>query len=66
MIRFEQVSKKFPNGTFATKSLDLEIKKGEFFILIGPSGSGKTTTLKMINRLIDLSECKCPSSNPSR
>lgn len=56
MIRFEQVSKKYPNGTFAVKSLDLEIKKGEFFILIGPSGSGKTTTLKMINRLIDLSK----------
>ncbi|MCM3653450.1 osmoprotectant update ABC transporter ATP-binding subunit OpuFA [Metabacillus litoralis] len=56
MIRFEQVSKKYPNGTFAVKSLDLEIKKGEFFVLIGPSGSGKTTTLKMINRLIDLSE----------
>jgi osmoprotectant transport system ATP-binding protein len=56
MIRFEQVSKKYPNGTFAVKSLDLQIKKGEFFVLIGPSGSGKTTTLKMINRLIDLSE----------
>lgn len=56
MIRFEQVSKKYPNGTFAVKSLDLEIKKGEFFVLIGPSGSGKTTTLKMINRLIDLSK----------
>ncbi|WP_462410545.1 osmoprotectant update ABC transporter ATP-binding subunit OpuFA [Neobacillus sp. Marseille-QA0830] len=55
MIRFEQVSKNFPNGTFAVKSLDLEIKKGEFFVLIGPSGSGKTTTLKMINRLIELS-----------
>lgn len=55
MIRFEQVSKQFPNGTFAVKSLNLEIKKGEFFVLIGPSGSGKTTTLKMINRLIELS-----------
>jgi osmoprotectant transport system ATP-binding protein len=55
MIRFEQVSKQFPNGTFAVKSLDLEIKEGEFFVLIGPSGSGKTTTLKMINRLIELS-----------
>ncbi|MEH7086488.1 osmoprotectant update ABC transporter ATP-binding subunit OpuFA [Neobacillus drentensis] len=55
MIRFEQVSKQFPSGTFAVKSLDLEIKKGEFFVLIGPSGSGKTTTLKMINRLIELS-----------
>ena len=30
MIRFEQVSKQFPNGTFAVKSLDLEIKKGKF------------------------------------
>ncbi len=56
MIRFQQVSKKFPNGTFNVKSIDLEIKKGEFFVLIGPSGSGKTTTLKMINRLIKLSE----------
>lgn len=56
MIRFEQVSKQFPNGTFAVKSLDFKIKKGEFFILIGPSGSGKTTTLKMINRLIELSK----------
>ncbi|NHC40583.1 ABC transporter ATP-binding protein [Bacillus sp. MM2020_1] len=56
MIRFEQVSKQFPNGTFAVKSFDIEIKKGEFFVLIGPSGSGKTTTLKMINRLIELSK----------
>jgi osmoprotectant transport system ATP-binding protein len=56
MIRFEQVSKKFPNGTFAVRSLDFEIKKGEFFVLIGPSGSGKTTTLKMINRLIELTK----------
>jgi osmoprotectant transport system ATP-binding protein len=56
MIRFEQVSKQFPSGTFAVKSLDFEIKKGEFFVLIGPSGSGKTTTLKMINRLIELSK----------
>ncbi|MEH7417343.1 osmoprotectant update ABC transporter ATP-binding subunit OpuFA [Neobacillus drentensis] len=56
MIRFEQVSKQFPNGTFAVKSLDFEIKKGEFFVMIGPSGSGKTTTLKMMNRLIELSK----------
>ncbi|WP_053367892.1 osmoprotectant update ABC transporter ATP-binding subunit OpuFA [Bacillus sp. FJAT-27245] len=54
MIRFEQVSKEYTNGTYAVNSLDFEIKKGEFFVLIGPSGSGKTTTLKMINRLISL------------
>ncbi len=29
-------------------SLDIEVKRGEFFTLLGPSGSGKTTTLRMI------------------
>ncbi len=56
MIRFEDVSKQFDDGTPAVKSLNFTINKGEFFVLIGPSGSGKTTTLKMINRLIELSQ----------
>jgi osmoprotectant transport system ATP-binding protein len=56
MIRFDQVSKQYSNERFAVKSLNLEIQNGEFFVIIGPSGCGKTTTLKMINRLIDLSE----------
>ena len=56
MIQFENVSKRYKDGTDAVKSLNLTINKGEFFVLIGPSGSGKTTTLKMLNRLIDLSD----------
>ncbi|MET1029561.1 ABC transporter ATP-binding protein [Domibacillus tundrae] len=56
MIQFDQVEKKYPDGTQAVQQLDLIIKKGEFFILIGPSGCGKTTTLKMINRLIPISD----------
>ena len=56
MIRLENVSKQFDDGTTVVKSLNLTINKGEFFVLIGPSGSGKTTTLKMINRLISLSD----------
>jgi putative spermidine/putrescine transport system ATP-binding protein len=32
----------------AVASLDLDVKRGEFFTLLGPSGSGKTTTLRMI------------------
>jgi osmoprotectant transport system ATP-binding protein len=55
MIEFKNVSKLYPDGTQAVHSLDLRIRKGEFFIIIGPSGSGKTTTLKMMNRLIDAS-----------
>ena len=56
MIVFEEVSKKYDNDQFAVKSLNLEIKKGELFVIIGPSGCGKTTLLKMINRLIHLTE----------
>ena len=33
---------------FAVKSMNLEIKEGEFLTLLGPSGCGKTTTLRMV------------------
>ncbi|HEY2420974.1 MAG TPA: ABC transporter ATP-binding protein [Neobacillus sp.] len=56
MIRFEKVTKQYQEGSTAIKSLNMEIKEGEFFVIIGPSGCGKTTLLKMINRLIELSD----------
>jgi len=56
MISFENVSKKYDDGAYAVKNFNLHIKEGELLVLIGPSGSGKTTTLKMINRLIPLTE----------
>jgi osmoprotectant transport system ATP-binding protein len=56
VISFENVSKKYDDGTFAVKNFNLHIKEGELLVLIGPSGSGKTTTLKMINRLIPLTD----------
>ncbi|SEO63129.1 osmoprotectant transport system ATP-binding protein [Amphibacillus marinus] len=55
MLQFNDVQKKYKDGTEAIKSLNLTINKGEFFVLIGPSGCGKTTTLKTINRLIPIS-----------
>ncbi|MFF2148138.1 amino acid ABC transporter ATP-binding protein [Kitasatospora sp. NPDC058190] len=33
------------------KGIDLEVKKGEVFVLVGPSGSGKSTFLRCINHL---------------
>ncbi|WP_144461623.1 ABC transporter ATP-binding protein [Siminovitchia fortis] len=56
MITFDNVSKFYDDRTKAVDKLDLHIQENEFFVLIGPSGCGKTTTLKMINRLIDVSE----------
>ena len=32
----------------AVDALDLDIKDGEFMVLVGPSGSGKTTALRML------------------
>ncbi len=55
MIRFEQVTKRFPDGTSAVDALDLEIADGETVVLVGPSGCGKTTTLRLINRLEEAS-----------
>jgi putative spermidine/putrescine transport system ATP-binding protein len=46
-VRLVGVSKHY-GELAAVKSLDLEVKRGEFFTLLGPSGSGKTTTLRMI------------------
>lgn len=56
MIRLEHVSKRYPNGRFALKHLDLTMNAGELTVLVGPSGCGKTTTLRLINRLIDPTE----------
>ncbi|MEJ7541745.1 ABC transporter ATP-binding protein [Staphylococcus intermedius] len=55
MIKFSNVSKRYGDRAVVNQ-VDMEINEGEFFVLIGPSGSGKTTTMKMINRLIPLSE----------
>ncbi|MHC0431850.1 ABC transporter ATP-binding protein [Streptomyces sp. O3] len=53
MIRFEHVSKRYPDGTTAVDDLSFEIAEGELVTLVGPSGCGKTTTMKMMNRLIE-------------
>ncbi|MFF6783170.1 ATP-binding cassette domain-containing protein [Streptomyces sp. NPDC012510] len=53
MIRFDAVSKKYPNGTTAVDELSLELAEGGITVLVGPSGCGKTTTLRMINRMVE-------------
>jgi ABC-type sugar transport system ATPase subunit len=47
-IRLERVSKVYPGGVTAVDAIDLEIRDGEFMILLGPSGCGKSTTLRLI------------------
>ena len=52
MIRFEGVTKKYPDGTVAVGGLDLVAPNGKITVLVGPSGCGKTTSLRMVNRMI--------------
>jgi osmoprotectant transport system ATP-binding protein len=57
MIRFENVTKMY--GDVQTlNDISFDVQKGEILSLIGSSGCGKTTTLRMINRLIELSSGK--------
>lgn len=53
MIRFDRVSKRFPDGTVAVDELELTAPTGQITVLVGPSGCGKTTSLRMINRMIE-------------
>jgi osmoprotectant transport system ATP-binding protein len=51
VIRFDQVTKRFADGTEALKDVSLTIPTGKLTVIIGPSGCGKTTLMKMINHL---------------
>lgn len=48
MIEFKQVSKRYPSGHEALKSISFYIKPGEMLFLTGRSGAGKSTLLKLI------------------
>ena len=54
MIEFESVSKQYPDGTVAVERLSLTAPSGQVTVFVGPSGCGKTTSLRMINRMIEL------------
>lgn len=53
ILSVKNLSKTYPNGIQALKSVNFEVQQGEFLVVIGLSGSGKTTLLKCINRLLD-------------
>jgi multiple sugar transport system ATP-binding protein len=55
-IQFKEITKRYPDGFEAVKSVDLEVGDGEFMILVGPSGCGKSTALRMIAGLEDITE----------
>ena len=56
IIRLEQVSAVYPDGTRALREIDLDIKPGERLAVVGPSGSGKSTLANLLLGFIEPSD----------
>ncbi len=54
-VTFDHVFKRYGEVT-AVHDLNLEVRDGEFMVLVGPSGCGKTTSLRMIAGLEEITE----------
>ena len=48
MIRFDNLSKRYPGGLEALSNVNFELDAGEMAFLTGPSGAGKSTLLKLL------------------
>src|ERR671910_619242 len=55
-IVLDHVSKVYSDGTAAVSDLSLDIRDGEFIVLVGPSGCGKTTALRMVAGLESITD----------
>ena len=58
-VRFEKAQRWYPGADVpAVPGIDLEIRDGEFMVLVGPSGCGKSTTLRMLAGLEEVNSGK--------
>ncbi|GGE16282.1 sn-glycerol-3-phosphate import ATP-binding protein UgpC 1 [Primorskyibacter flagellatus] len=55
-ITIENLGKTYAGGATAVTGIDLDIRDGEFVVLVGPSGCGKSTLLRMIAGLEEITE----------
>jgi osmoprotectant transport system ATP-binding protein len=56
-LEFRKATKRYPGQEEpAVKELSLTVPSGEICVLVGPSGCGKTTAMRMVNRMIDITD----------
>ena len=55
-IRIQGLTKRYKDGPLAVDHVDLDIRDGEFMVLVGPSGCGKSTMLQMLAGIVEVSE----------
>jgi phosphonate transport system permease protein len=54
MVRFEDVTKRYPDGTVALRGVTFSLARGELCVVLGSSGAGKSTLLRAVNGLVSL------------
>jgi multiple sugar transport system ATP-binding protein len=54
-VRLDHIKKVYDGGVIAVHDFDIDIKDGEFIVIVGPSGCGKSTTLRMVAGLEEIS-----------
>ena len=55
-VTLANLHKRYDSGFHAVRGISLDIRAGEFLVLVGPSGCGKSTTLRMIAGLEDVTD----------
>jgi len=55
MLEIKQLEKTYENGHQAVKKVSLDVKQGEFIVLVGPSGCGKSSILRSVAGLESIS-----------
>jgi osmoprotectant transport system ATP-binding protein len=56
-VAFQRVTKRYAGATEpALSELDLDVESGEICVFVGPSGSGKTTAMRMVNRMVEITD----------
>ena len=56
-VEFRSATKRYPGASEAAiEDLTLDVPAGEICVFVGPSGSGKTTAMRMVNRMVEITE----------